>query len=201
MFFGGFSYHGHSMEGTFKSGDILLLETVTLSDVVPGDVVVFDFAKHRHQKIQIVHRVLACTACGLITKGDANPFPDLQIVTSENLIGRVNFMIRNGKVLPVFGGNAGRLRSHSIRLWRRLVAFGRAPYRWLRASGIIRLLWHPSLKRVTLATAQGPAVKYLHAGKTVAVWRPETRTYWCRKPYDLVLESPLLTANHQRVNE
>lgn len=178
------------MEGTFRPGDILLLEPVALPTVRSGDVIAFCFAEHDYGKIGTVHRVLSSTLEGLVTKGDSELLPDQKFVTSKQLIGRVRYLERHNKVYPVLGGAVGWLWGYGVRLRRFFLKLGRILHRWLHASGLVRHLWHPSVVSVTLTTEHGPKIKYLCRGQTVAVWNPETGDYWCRKPYDLVLEPP-----------
>ncbi|MBN2005032.1 MAG: hypothetical protein JXA21_16860 [Anaerolineae bacterium] len=175
------------MAGTFRPGDILLVSPDSVQTLHPGDVVIFYPMRYGAANDAIVHRVVACTSSGLITQGDACSTTDIGYVQAWNLVGRVTRVQRDDKSYGVWGGFAGRLWVCYVRLRRRFLASSRLPYRWLRASGIVRRLWNPSIAYVTLMTEQGPVVKYLCRGKTVAIWRPETCTYWCRKPYDLVI--------------
>jgi hypothetical protein len=188
------------MTGTFHPGDILVVRKTRYRDVSVGDVVAFRTSKNPVGGL-IVHRVVNCTADGLLTQGDACTTPDASHVQACNLIGRVTQVLHGGKSYRVWGGRAGQLWARYVRLRRRLLTIGRAPYRWLRASGIIRRLWHPPLVCVMLTTMRGPVIKYLCGGKTVAIWATEGQTYWCRKPYDLVLDAPRPTTNEQRINE
>ncbi|MEJ5308343.1 MAG: S26 family signal peptidase [Anaerolineae bacterium] len=184
------------MAGTFRFGDLLLIDPVGLPQLRRGDVAVFYKPESDGSaRIVVAHRVVARDVDSLITQGDACASPDVAVVHSSRLLGRVARVQRGNKSYGVWGGLAGRLWARWVRLRRCLLALGRAPYRWLRASGVVRRLWRPSVAHVTLATGQGPIVKYLYHGKTVATWRPEHQSYWCRKPYDLVLDAPLPTTN------
>lgn len=196
-----FPYQGSSMWGTFRAGDILLTEAISLEDVRLGDVLTYCSSQCRKTRDVVVHRVVAHTSGGFVTQGDAMRRPDTDPVRAQNLLGRVIQIQRGGRVYPVKNGWRGRLWAHYLRIRRRFLSLGRAPYHWLRASGIARRLWSPPVASVTLATSEGLMVKYLCGGKTVAFWRPETSTYWCRKPYDLVLDVPGPIANDQRINE
>lgn len=53
---------------------------------------------------------------------------------------------------------------------RRLL--GGAYYR-LGRSGWVKRCWHPSFLKVRLRTEDGPLVKYVHHGRTVAQYWPE----------------------------
>ena len=179
------------MAGTFRSGDMLVVREVSFCDVHPGDVVAFRAPGHDDNATLIVHRVVTRTHDGLITQGDAYTGPDTGRVQASDMVGRVIQAQRGTRPRPVPGGFRGRWWVRFLRLQRRLLAAARAPYRWLRASGIVRRVWRPSVTQVLLMTAQEPVVKYLCGARAVAVWRPDTRTYWCQKPYDLVLDAPV----------
>lgn len=196
-----FLYRGNSMRGTFQHNNLLYVAPVAFEIIRPGDIAVFDVDDSQNGIKTVVHRVLARTRTRLVTKGDNNSGPDSQLVSPEQFVGRVHSVQEGQQVRRVWSGLAGQLWARYVSLWRRLSALGRTPYRWLRASGIVRRLWRPPVTRVMLTTAQGLAVKYLSHSKTVAIWQPETQSFWCRKPYDLVLDSPQPTTNHQRINE
>jgi len=196
-----FPYQGSSMQGTFRTGDMLLTEIISLEDIRLGDVLTFFSSRRDKTCGAVVHRVVAHAPGGLVTQGDAMDSPDTDLVCERRLLGRVIQVQRDGQIYPVKNGWRGRLWVRYLRLQRRLLSLGRVPYHWLRANNIARRLWRPALVRVTLATGQGPLVKYLYSGKTVAAWQPETGAYWCRKPYDLVLDAPGPTTNDPRINE
>jgi hypothetical protein len=185
-----FQYRGSSMTGTFRSGDMLVVREVAFDAVRPGDVIAFRAPGSNAGDHLIVHRVLGCTPDGLITRGDACGEPDTVRVQTEDLMGRVIQVQRGAHTRTVPGGLIGRWWAHGLRLRRFVLRLGRAPYRWLRASGLARFLWRPTVTQVSLMTQQGSAVKYLCGARAVAIWYPEARIYWCRKPYDLVLDSP-----------
>ncbi len=190
-----FFYHGDSMRGTFRPGDRLTVEPTALSELCVGDVVVFHGVNCREGADTIVHRVVATRADGLVTCGDNAMMADLYTLTAERLVGRVIQVERRGRTWAVRNGWAGLWRVRALRLLRfiiRLLALiGRWPYRGLRASGLVRRFWRPVITRVYLRTERGLLVKYLHGGRTVAWWRPTERRFECRKPYDLVIDSPL----------
>ncbi len=183
-----FPYRGSSMSGTFRPGDLLYVETVALEDIRSGDVVLF--RTPGDEGIYMAHRVWARTEAGLHTRGDAHSLPDPTPVTAERLVGRVRFYEREGRVRPVRGGRAGRLWVVLLRLRRRLLRAMGMPYRLLRRSGWVRRLWRPSIDLVCLKGAEGLMVKYVHGDRTVACWWPEDGRFWCRWPYDLVLDLP-----------
>jgi len=182
------------MAGAFRPGDVLIVRDVAFEAIRPGDVIAFRAPGSAGTAHLVVHRVVARAPGGLITQGDANAAPDAARVQANGLVGRVTQAQRGTRVRPAPGGLTGRWHARWTRLRarvrRRVVAIGRAPYRWRRASGLARRLWRPAVTRVTMMTTQGTVVKYLCGARAVAEWRPETRAYWCEKPYDLVLDAP-----------
>lgn len=81
-----FYYTGGSMMPQFSEGDFLLSEAVEdVSKIEIGDVIVFkDLGKN------IVHRVVEVTEDGKIkTQGDNNSEPDKNVLTFEDVVGKV----------------------------------------------------------------------------------------------------------------
>lgn len=184
-----FQYRGASMTGTFRGGDMLITREVAFEAIRPGDVIAFRTPESNDDAL-VVHRVVARAADGLITRGDACGAPDVARVQPGDLIGRVIQARRGTRLHHVPGGFAGRWWAHFLHLRRGVLVAARLPYRWLRATDLVRRVWRPTVTRVSLMTTQGPVVKYLCGARTVAVWRPEAKAYWCKKPYDLVLDAP-----------
>ena len=191
-------YRGRSMGGTFRPGDCLTVAPASLTDVRPGDVVVYRGPNHQGDAEELVHRVMAVAPGGLVARGDNNPCADTTLVTADNLLGRVTHVERGGKTQPVRSGQLGRLRARFLharrRVWRcawgLVVRVGRRPYRWLRNSGLIPRLWRPAVMKIHLATENGPLVKYVCGGRTVARWWPQRNHFECQKLYDLVIPRP-----------
>ncbi len=187
-------YRGQSMAGTFRPGDYLTLEPVAMTDIRLGDIVAYRGSHHDDDAETLVHRVVGIVPGALVVRGDSNPCPDAALVTADNLMGRVTHVERCGRRWPVHGGWLGLLRARILHVrypMRRLVGLlGRWPYRWLRRSGLVSRLWRPSVLKVNLVTEEGPLVKYVCSGRTVACWWPERDRFECRKPYDLVIPAP-----------
>jgi hypothetical protein len=188
------------MRGTFRAGDCLSVAPASMADIHPGDVVVYRRLNHWAKTDELVHRVVAVVPGGLVAQGDNNPCADTALVTADNLLGRVTHVERGGKTWPVRGGRVGLLRArllHAPRpIWRLITRVGRGPYRWLRESGLIARLWQPSLLKMRLVTENGPLVKYVCRGRTVAHLWPAEGRFECRKPYDLVLQRDDLLVEH-----
>ena len=183
------------MTGTFRPGDRLVIDPVPLASVVAGDVVAFVPPTDEVAQHPWVHRVVAVTPGGLVTRGDNNPCADAPLVTAENLLGRVTRVERQAGGYPVQGGRRGRWRARALRARRALreaIAYiGRGPYRWLRASGLVPRLWRPRVNRLLVTTDDGPLIKYVCGRRTVAWWWPEKGRFKCLKPYDLVIPEPV----------
>jgi hypothetical protein len=94
-----FAATGWSMLPTLWPGDTLVVERVSQDRVRIGDVVLVG----REGRL-CAHRIIA-TAGGVnnpqwITQGDALPKPDRPVAGNE-LLGRVTYLIRAGKLVPV----------------------------------------------------------------------------------------------------
>ena len=189
-----YAYRGGSMLGTFRLGDRLPVETASLDEIRPGDVVALRVACPSGAAEELVHRVVGLQPGGLVTRGDNNRCNDSSLVTAETLLGRVTRVERGGRLRPVRGGRLGLARARLLhaRIHVRALAIrlGRGPYGWLRRRGWVSRLWRPQITRLRVATDKGPLVKYLSAGRTVARWWPEQNRFECERPYDLVIARP-----------
>lgn len=191
-------YHGNSMLSIFRPGDYLIIEPANIAAIRPGDVVVYQGVNRSGESDDVVHRVVAVTPDGLVTRGDNNPHADDALVTQDNLLGRVTHVERGGRAHPVPGGWGGLLRARTLRVWARVRRcgwqmvrlMGRWPYRLLRKSGLVRLVWRPTITRIRVETEHGPLVKHLCGTWTVAWWWPEMGRFRCRRPYDLIIHRP-----------
>jgi hypothetical protein len=183
------------MTPLFKTGDLLFVRPLALSDVYPGDVVVF---RQSGKDGLVVHRVLSRATAGLMTRGDASIDNDPAPVSAEAMIGRVEALERAGKHHRVPGRWAGRLlgwavrgRQRAFRVARRLLGF---PYHALRGSEVARhflvRVFATRFEYVSFQTPQGTLVKVTHRGKVVARWWPHHSRFECQKPYDLVIPRP-----------
>jgi len=196
-----FRYHGLSMHGTFREGEMLFVAPAPLESARPGDVVAFYRPNGRGEMTAIAHRVRARRRQGeaLLTQGDAAAVPDAELVDAAHFIGGVRLAQRGHKLYRVRNGAAGVLWAQALRLGWRAAQWGRAPYRRLRASGVLRRWIHPKLTQVRLNTDRGPLVKILHGKRTVAYWWVKEQRLCCYKPYDLFVappvESPSCEAN------
>jgi signal peptidase I len=192
-------YSGRSMRGTFHDGDLLFIVPVALSQISRGDVVIYKRSTQgTGQSALVAHRVTGLVAGGAILRGDGNSRCDVDTVFEQDLLGRVSYYERNGKVRPVANGPRGLARARLLHLWyggrrtlwRSVTFVGRIPYRWFKRSGIVRYVWQIPIERILLQTPDGPLIKYVHRGRTVAQWWPETGKMIYVRPYDLVIPRP-----------
>jgi signal peptidase I len=191
-------YRGHSMQGTFRAGDLLTVTPVSFISLKPGDVVIFSSVGHSQVTREVVHRVIAITPEGLLTQGDNNPYPDRHPLTSERLLGCVTQYNRDGRTHPVRCGFWGLVHIRTLNAKRYIRRLGGSflrltvgwLYRWLRDSGWVRSFWRVSILRLVVNTSHGPMVKYIHHHRTVAKWRPGYGRFWACRPYDLLIPPP-----------
>ncbi len=177
------------MKGTFKPGDKLIIEIVPFKQIKKGDVIIFRRMREEQSDF-IVHRVSRITANGLTTRGDNCFDQDKEPVNEENLIGRVIQYDRIGKARRACNGGAGQIRaswSHGwlhAEKWLKFVL--RKPYVKLRGTGLIAKLWNPDIEGVHFDAPDGPFSKYLHKGKTVAIFRENKKCCMVKRPYDFI---------------
>jgi signal peptidase I len=185
-----FVYSGRSMTPTFRGGSLLYVRPEAC-DVAVGDVIVFANSAGEH----VVHRVVSITDSGLITHGDSNSCYDVDPVSHESVIGRVEMVEGKRDVVPVARGKRG-IWSARIRRWRRQVTRSLrrilgAPYRLLYHFPVV----HPVLTRFLLrrlvvlhcATSAGPVLKFIRDGKVIARWAPGRTSVTIESPYDLFI--------------
>jgi signal peptidase I len=94
-----FKATGWSMLPSVWPGDTLVVERVRLDQVRAGAVILVgrDGRLCAHRVISVVE---GCGSARWITQGDANSAPD-RPVSEDELMGRVHYLIRAGKLVPV----------------------------------------------------------------------------------------------------
>ena len=185
-------YAGQSMNGTLKPGDKFYLENIFFKQLCKGDIIVIRNQNSKLFENQRVHRFVIKVNDTLFTRGDNNPQIDKEPVTEENFIGKVTHFERNGKIHKVWNGWLGMMRARVLHA--RLLIIGaakfilRKPYRMLKKTGVVSKIWHPEIESIHFETQDGPLVKYVHKGKTVASCWTDTNRWWFKRPYDFVID-------------
>ena len=183
-------YRGPSMSPTFRPGHVLYVRPST-RDVASGDVIVYADSS---QRMYIAHRVISITDRGFATRGDNNARCDLTPVAHGQLIGRVEIVEDSGRLKPVIGGWRGLVFARVNWNIRQACAWFRrtfgGPYRWLRHSGFVSRLWHPTITQLRINTDHGLLIKYICRRRVVARWWQQQNRFECDKPYDLVIPRP-----------
>ena len=182
-----FFYRGPSMAPTFRPGQVLYINPQGRG-IAAGDVIVFH---HQEGKDHVVHRVIKLTEDGYLTRGDNNLRNDPAPILPGQIVGRVEMAKLGDQIEEVKNGRRGlwqakylRKRLLVKRLLRRVLG---KPYYWLKCSGIVAKLWRPELEAIRFETPDGPLVKYIHKGRTVASGWTDTNRWWFRRPYDFVI--------------
>jgi hypothetical protein len=184
-------YQGLSMAGTFKNGAYLRIQKTFINDLRRGDIVVIKNRKSNGDESQYVHRIINITALIIHSRGDNSKAADDQNVSVENLIGKVTHYERNGRIHKVWNGRLGMIRARvlhgRLHIIRAIKFIFRKPYRMLKKTGIISKLWQPEIETIYFETQDGPLVKYIHKGRTVASCWLDSNRWWFRRPYDFVI--------------
>jgi signal peptidase I len=180
------------MAGTFKNGAYLHVQKTIITELHRGDVVVIKNQKPEGQENQYVHRIVHINSSSFTTRGDNNLQNDEEPVTEQNLIGKVTHYERNGKVHKVWNGKLGMMRARvlhgRLHLIRAAKFILRKPYRMIKKTGIVAKLWQPEIETIHFQTPEGPLVKYVHKGRTVATCWTDSKRWWYRRPYDFVID-------------
>lgn len=99
---------GHSMLPTLEGGDLVVIQSVPMSEIHVGDIVIYNGLCSTFGE-SVVHRVVQITAQGLITKGDNNQNTDqfqgsiaLKPITSDCLEGKVVFVVPYVELLAYY---------------------------------------------------------------------------------------------------
>lgn len=95
-----------SMEPAFNPGGMVVTRPVEMEDIEVGDAILFR-APYIEQEARIVHRVIDIKEIDeelfFQTKGDANEYADLDLVTPQNFIGKMIFYLpRVGNIAYLF---------------------------------------------------------------------------------------------------
>lgn len=179
------------MYNTFFEADFLKTEEISINELQNGDVIIFHEIEKIVKKSVLVHRIMLILKDRIITRGDNNPRNDKEPVTKENLIGKVTHYERNGRIHKVWNGRLGMMRARvlhgRLHVIRAAKFFLRKPYRILKKTGIVSKIWRPEIKTIHFATPDGPLVKYIHKGRTVASCWTDSNRWWFRRPYDFVV--------------
>ena len=86
---------GRSMVPAIWPGDSLVVEPATGSNVAPGDIVLFSNA-YRFVAHRVVEKKGDADTGRVLTRGDAMAIADAPIKSRE-ILGKVSFIVRNGK--------------------------------------------------------------------------------------------------------
>ncbi len=98
---------GTSMLPTLEGGDLVVIQSVPISQIHVGDIIVYNGLCSAEGE-SVVHRVVNITAQGLITKGDNNARTDqyygiaISPITSQCLEGKAVFVIPYVELLAYY---------------------------------------------------------------------------------------------------
>jgi len=186
-----FIYTGTSMQPKFKPGQLLYVSPI-LRDLTLGDVIIF---QGRTKDDYVVHRVVRMQKNKIFTRGDNNPVEDPDPITPDQVLGIIRSADYNGSFAVVRGGRIGyfylRFQStlSAIKGW--LLRIFYPFYALLKASKFLPKIWHPEVTKIFVNSKNGNLVKFIHRGRVVATWYTTSNTFICRKPYNLVIPSPI----------
>lgn len=186
-----FRYEGLSMWPCFQEGDLLELALVNYRQIHIGDCVAYRSTEGR----QAVHRVVG-KKNGLITRGDALAAVDAEILSDDQIIGRVISRHRLGQECCISGGIRGRLASLFYRCAGRLdpkrPSRGGRLARIIRATStkILRMLRYREVVR-RMVLSDGEKVTVLEVQGRIIGRQDSLQTAWLVAwPWSIFIEAP-----------
>jgi len=94
---------GGSMSPCIKKGDLLVVKPISLEEAEIGEIVAF--RRDESQSVLTTHRVIQKGKERgqryIITKGDRNPYRDFPLLSSQEILGKVTGIERNGQVISL----------------------------------------------------------------------------------------------------
>lgn len=114
---------GASMSPSIKKGELLIVKPIALEEAEIGEIVAF--RRDESQSVLTTHRVVQkgkeLGRCYIITKGDRNPNRDFPLVSSQEVLGKVTGIERNGQVIslesPLYRLRGYLMARLSLGLW------------------------------------------------------------------------------------
>ena len=192
------NYIGPSMNPLFVDGDGLHIVPYEGRAVMRGDVIVF---VPPGGETKIVHRVVACDAQGIKTRGDNAKHADPWVLTPDNILGRVTYIQRRDRKRSISGGFRGQILARFFRclhLGNTVISIMLHPvYRGLCRSTFLRRRLHHLIKPRVLSFKRPEGVELqLVAARRLIGRRRAGRGHWeIRRPFRLFVDEALLPGN------
>jgi signal peptidase len=191
-----FMYAGPSMHPTFTTHDILYVEPYGTSQMLPGDVVVF---QPDGVAGFVVHRIVCVTGESRIrTRGDNNDCVDELELKPDQILGRVVRARGSDRVRRIHGGRRGTIAALYVSLWRRLrkslIGTLRKPYHGLAISGAFHWVGDRLETKVVAFHHDGleTELHLLLGGRFVGRWPRGGRKWEIKQPFRLFINEKLL---------
>lgn len=168
-------YYGNSMKGTFRIADFVTLESFNIKNLRKGDIIAYR-SEHKKDDL-IVHRIICIDKGKLFTRGDNNRRPDILSVSKSNLIGKVTFYERKGKLHCVIGGIPGLIMARIKYFFRRSAYLFFTKIKWIISAKIIseslNRFWKHRIQKIKVNTKEGPVIKWIFRNRTLFQQLPD----------------------------
>jgi hypothetical protein len=194
-----FGHTGASMNPTLCDRDLLEVVRHPGERSRCGDVVVFP---NPSREGFIVHRVVAVTPQGLLTRGDNNRGVDPWCTKPQALQGRVVGAWRGSRRRPIHGGRRGRLDAVLVRLRHSSDRLPWQPLRWayhaFARSGLAQRVLPASWQqrwRLRIAYFEGQSrypMSLQLGGRTIGRFDGLTGNWLIRGPFRLLIDASKL---------
>lgn len=189
-------YQGKSMNPLLKDMDRLVFFPCPGKMVNRGDVVVFR-SPGDHERL-IVHRVVHVDANGLRTRGDNNDHADPWTLAGNDILGRVKYLVRGKRRIPVPRGRTGQCFTIALRYYRLLktrMFFRFGPlYGRLAHFGFCSdfRCFQEKLRVVSFQKPEGTELQLIMGRRAIGRRRPGEASWQIRRPFDLFVDKKAL---------
>lgn len=188
-------YTGPSMSPVLKAADILQVLPYERKKIQRGDVIVFPDPEGERT---VTHRVVRIDSQGIRTRGDNSQRVDSWVLSSDNIVGRVIYLRRGDRRLPVYGGVRGRILAVAVRAIH-IIDSGismllRPLYRWLARTGAFRR-WVPARLKIRVLSFDRPAgteLRLLMGRRVIGRLLPDRNQWVIQRPFRLFVNEASL---------
>ncbi|MCK5606259.1 signal peptidase I [Candidatus Pacearchaeota archaeon] len=188
-------YIGSSMSPTLKSGDRLCIDPCDKMSIRTGDILVYCPSG---DKQPIVHRVVSIGSQSINTRGDNSPRIDSQMISFDEIVGKVTYVWRGRKILHIHSGSMGNLHALFLRLRRLVIKMVftalHFPYSLLTRSNVLNrfVSGKVTLRVFSFTRPAGTELQLFFGRRLIGRLVSDEGEWWIRRPYQLFVDDASL---------
>jgi len=188
---------GPSMNPTLTARDLLEIKPYQHEGPRVGDIILFQSPGPEHY---VIHRIISITANGIQTRGDNNCNIDQELLTQDDIFGRVIAAHRGSSRRKIVNGYIGRIAGRICHLRRLLlhhaVKFLGPVYRSLCTGGRLQRLIPVRLspRLVTFNSGSNTSHRLLLGRMAIGTYDRDLDQWQIRRPYRILVDESSLPA-------